>query len=320
MDIAALKEQAHTLEEQGDAAGALATYRKILDEIEGTRKMLSELPLYVKAGDLLLKLRHAKDAVAMYDRAARLYAQHGSTKNVLALCSRILVISPQATSVYPRYASLMIRTEHVVEACAILQRYAEKAELPKVAEALQPFADRKDDDAKRVLEMLIHVVEENERLKRGIGAQALRLAEQTPSPASPGPADAPQDAVAEPVPADPSSPPATPLEVSPTHEEPGALSAGESEPLVVHGFDPVPPDEAQVETSDEAVYDSPAPGAAEVPASFEPRYKEYAPDSWSPQDAEPPSDGKHRPKLLLALAIIIVVGAAAGLVYLGVIP
>ncbi len=353
MDIADLKKQAHALEQQGDAAGALATYRKILDEIEGTRAILSELPLYVKVGDLLLKQRHAKDAVAMYDRAARLYAQHGSSKSVLALCDRILTVSPRATSVYPRYAGLMVRTGHVSDAVNVLKSYAEVAGLPKVVEALEPFTDRTDDDVKHAVEILIEVLEQNEQLKRELAAQAeqLRVAEEARAAAPPEPAAAHHEpAPATPELEEPHADEADSEELtflrgeleSEELEEPDAAAAKESEPLVihgsdnifvdepepavVHGYEPVPPEEPESEeeaepdlsAADESASTAAAPADAEDPA-----YKEYAPDSWPRQEegAKPATKGKSRSKLAwLALILIVVVGGGAGLVYFEVIP
>ena len=54
--VSELKAQARVLEQQGQLSKALAIYQHILKHIEGTPSLLRELPLYVKAGDLQLKL------------------------------------------------------------------------------------------------------------------------------------------------------------------------------------------------------------------------------------------------------------------------
>ncbi len=332
MDIAELKQEAHTLEQQGDTADALATYRKILDQIEGTRAILSELPLYVKVGDLLLKQRHAKDAVAMYDRAARLYAQHGSSKSVLALCGRILAVSPGATSVYPRYAGLMVRTGRVSDACAVLKSYAEVAELPTVVEALEPFADRTDDDTKRALEMLIEVIEQNEQLKRELATQAeqLRKAEEAKPAEEPADSSATEDLTflqseSEELeePEDPEAEEAEPVVV----HGPESILVEEPEPTVVHGYEPVPHEETEPDAADE-----PSGADALVPANADDAaaadqvdaedtaYKEYAPDSVPRKEEDAETAKKSGSKLAwVALLVIVLAGGVAGLVYFDVV-
>ena len=116
MDIATLKDEARSLEQQDRHAEALALYRKILAHLEGTSGILRELPLYVKAGDLNLKLGDAKTAIAMYERAAKRYAQYGSGKSVVALCTKVLRVDPSRTYVYLTHARLMIERGHVAEA------------------------------------------------------------------------------------------------------------------------------------------------------------------------------------------------------------
>jgi len=167
MDIATLKEEARTLEQEGRAAEALALYRKALARLEGTQEIWRELPLYVKAGDLNLKLRDAKTAIAMYERAAKRYAQYGSGKSVLALCAKILRVSPSRTYAYLAFARLMIERGHVAEAAKVLGGYAEHVKLGKVREVIQRLGAREPEEVRPVLEMLLEVAgrAENAKLK-----------------------------------------------------------------------------------------------------------------------------------------------------------
>ncbi|UCG86373.1 MAG: hypothetical protein JSW71_21130 [Gemmatimonadota bacterium] len=167
MNIATLKQEARALEQQGRAAEALALYRKALARLEGTQEIWRELPLYVKAGDLNLKLNDGKTAIAMYERAAKRYAQYGSGKSVLALCSKILRVSPSRLYVFLAFARLMIERGHVAEAAKVMAGYAELTKLGKAREVIQNLADREPDEVKPVLEMLLEVAgrAENARLK-----------------------------------------------------------------------------------------------------------------------------------------------------------
>ena len=157
MDIATLKDEARSLEQQGSTAEALALYRKILAHLEGTSGILRELPLYVKAGDLNLKLGDAKTSIAMYERAAKRYAQYGSGKSVVALCTKILRVDPGKMSVYLTHARLMIERGHVAEAAKVLTGYSARAKLVKAHEVLQGLSDGDDSEVRPVLEMLLEV-------------------------------------------------------------------------------------------------------------------------------------------------------------------
>ncbi|UCD25126.1 MAG: hypothetical protein JSW51_04155, partial [Gemmatimonadota bacterium] len=173
MDIATLKEEARTLEQQGRAADALAIYRKVLAHLEGTSAILRELPLYVKAGDLNLKLGDAKTAVAMYERAAKRYAQHGSGKSVVALCTKVLRVDPERTYVYLTHARLMIERGHVAEAVKVLAAYSERTRLGKAREVLQRISEGDEQEVRPVLEMLLEVAgrAESARLKAAVGVE-----------------------------------------------------------------------------------------------------------------------------------------------------
>jgi tetratricopeptide (TPR) repeat protein len=157
VDIPTLKEEARALEQQGRTAEALSLYRKTLARLEGTPGILRELPLYVKAGDLNLKLGDSKAAISMYERAAKRYAQYGSSKSVIALCSKILRVAPVKTYVYLSLARMMIERGHVGEAGKVLAIYAERVSLGKAQEVVQGLADVDVDKAQPVLEMLLEV-------------------------------------------------------------------------------------------------------------------------------------------------------------------
>ncbi len=157
MNVKASKQEARALEEKGDTAKALAVYREILDHLEGSQAMLRELPLLVKVGDLYLKQSDTKTALAMYDKAGRLYAKHGSGKSVIAVCGKILKVLPEGTHTHIHYARLLIEGGHVGEARKVLVNYAEAFELPRAQQALKVMEGKSDEEMAPMLEMVLEM-------------------------------------------------------------------------------------------------------------------------------------------------------------------
>ncbi len=159
MDVKIRKQKARALAQKGETAKALAVYREILEHLEGSKGLLRELPLYVKAGDLCLKEGDTKAALAMYDKAGQLYAEHGSGKSVIAVCGKILEVLPEGINTHLHYARLLIEGGHVGEARKVLVNYAAVFDFPKVQQALEIMEGRSDDDVMPVLEMVLEMAE-----------------------------------------------------------------------------------------------------------------------------------------------------------------
>jgi hypothetical protein len=167
VDVATLKDKARGLEQQGKIAEALVIYRKILAHLEGSSGILRELPLYVKAGDLNLKLGDGKTAISMYERAAKRYATHGSGKSVITLCTRILRVDATRTYEYLGLARLMVEHGYLAEAGKVLSSYADRVKLDKAKEVLEQIADRPEGELRPVLELMLELAgrSEKERMK-----------------------------------------------------------------------------------------------------------------------------------------------------------
>jgi hypothetical protein len=163
VDVATLKEQARGLEQKGKIADALTIYRKILAHLEGSSAILRELPLYVKAGDLNLKLGDEKTAIAMYERAAKRYAAYGSGKSVIALCKKILRVDATRSHEYLGLASRMIERGHLGEASKVLAGYADHTKLSKAKGVLEQLIDRPDSEVRPVLELMLEVAGRSEK-------------------------------------------------------------------------------------------------------------------------------------------------------------
>ena len=159
MDVKYRKRKARALAEKGETAKALAVYREILENLEGSKGILRELPLYVKAGDLCLKQGDTNAALAMYDKAGQLYAEHGSGKSVIAVCGKILEVLPEGTNTHLPYARLLIERGHVGEARKVLVNYAAVFDFIKMRQALEIMEGRSHDDVMPVLEMVLEMAE-----------------------------------------------------------------------------------------------------------------------------------------------------------------
>ena len=157
MNVEEQKQAARALEQQGETEEALSLYEKILADLEGTPEIWRELPLYVKAGDLSLKLNDSSNAVSHYEKAANAYAAYGSSKSVIALCTKILRVNPGRTHVFLRLVRLMIEREHLADARLVLVEYAERLKLPKAALVLESLADKSEEEMKPLLEMLLEL-------------------------------------------------------------------------------------------------------------------------------------------------------------------
>lgn len=163
MDITSLKAQARDLERRGRTREALAMYRHALTSLEGTPELLGELPLYVKAGDLYLKLDNPRAAVSLYETAGKIYAAHGSAKSVNAICAKVTGVMPARTHVYTRLLRIMLEHGHAAAARVVLLHYAEHAGLHGTSARLEQIADRTDEHLHPVLEMLVEMAERLER-------------------------------------------------------------------------------------------------------------------------------------------------------------
>ncbi|MCH8143261.1 MAG: hypothetical protein IIA55_00920 [Gemmatimonadetes bacterium] len=159
VDVKTRKQKARALAQKGETKKALAVYREILEHLEGTKGILRELPLYVKAGDLCFMEGDTKAALAMYDKAGQLYAEHGSGKSVIAVCGKILKVLPKGINTHLHYARLLIEGGHVGEARKVLVNYAAVFDFAKVRQALEIMEGRSDDDVMPVLEIVLEMAE-----------------------------------------------------------------------------------------------------------------------------------------------------------------
>ncbi|MEE9534157.1 MAG: hypothetical protein V3W06_07035 [Acidimicrobiia bacterium] len=163
--VSEFKERALSYEEEGQVEKALAIYDHILKHLEGKAEIATVVPLFVKAGDLRLKLGHSGDAVASYERAAEHYALQGSSQRITVLCTKILDIQPGRLGVHAKFSRQLVEHGHVRSATDVLVEYAQDAQLDKAVEVLDELEGRPDAEVRPMLESLLDSIERGEPLK-----------------------------------------------------------------------------------------------------------------------------------------------------------
>jgi hypothetical protein len=145
--VSELKERARILEQQGDLAKARAIYEHILKHLEGTPALLPELPMYVKVGDLSLKLGDPPGAVSMYEKAAGHYAAAGSARSIGALAEKIRRADPTRDDAAVGLGRALLEHGHAGAAAEVLVRYARRVERDDVVGVLADIAPTADGAA-----------------------------------------------------------------------------------------------------------------------------------------------------------------------------
>jgi len=219
--VSELKERARILEQQGDLAKARTIYEHILKHLEGTPALKAELPMYVKVGDLSLKLGDPAGAVAMYEQAAGHYATAGSARSIGALAEKIRRADPTRDDAAVGLGQALLAHGHAGAAAEVAIRYARRVER---------------DDVVAILEEIEHDAEDAGSRARVEGALSMLAgptpAEPAPEPEpeperEPEPEPEPEAAAPEPEPEpEPATPPPEPAAPEPTRWE-----AAEPEPV-----------------------------------------------------------------------------------------
>src|SRR5687767_576912 len=98
-NVAKLKKKAAELEQKKQFDKALAVYVDLLQQIGGKEED-TDVALYNRVGDLMVRQGQVSEAVKYYERAVDLYAEGGFFNNAIALCNKILRTSPGRASIY----------------------------------------------------------------------------------------------------------------------------------------------------------------------------------------------------------------------------
>ena len=274
--ISDLKAQARELERQGELVKALLIYQHILAHLEGKPALATQLPLYVKAGDLLAKLGRADEAVESYETAAAHYAQAANGQSVAALCLKAFQVDPSRADLFRLWAAQLLDKGHRHPARVVLLEYARRLRLERAADALERVAG----GAPHTVEPLVRQV-----LGLGVGTdlpEEMDAATSVP-PSAEGLWPSPEEDLA---------PPLSPEPAAPPRDEP-----------------PAPPPSPAPITPPRAARRAPR---AEPPVRSVPRAKSSRPLRGSAAPAAPGSRARRGvPGWVWAAGILIVAGGGA---------
>jgi tetratricopeptide (TPR) repeat protein len=146
MNLEKLKDTARKFEQKEDWRKAIEVYQKVLQAFEAGQDSTPDLALYNRVGDLYLKVNDAASAVRAYERAVELYAEQGFANNAIALCGKILRVSPGRVQTYLQLAQLHARKNVVFEAKKNLIEYLERmnsaGQRDEALQAVKRFADQ----------------------------------------------------------------------------------------------------------------------------------------------------------------------------------
>jgi len=147
-----LKNQARREEQRSNWAGAIELYKQAIRLDEDVSRSV-DLSLYNRIGDLYLRLDNPSVAVEYYEQTVDLYADQDMHTSAIALCNKILRITPDHTATYRRLGKLHAQTGLLAEARSNYLQYArrtqEAGELGDALEALQEFVDLSSDEGIR---------------------------------------------------------------------------------------------------------------------------------------------------------------------------
>ncbi|MGA2384091.1 MAG: tetratricopeptide repeat protein [Gemmatimonadales bacterium] len=140
------KEKARKFEQKEQWAKAIEEYSQAIEEMEGMPEIPeAELPLYNRAGDLHAKVGDAQMAVSLYERAVDKYQEIGLANNAIALCNKIVRLTPGRAQIYLKLGMLFASKGFGAEAKTNLLEYADRmqkaGQLEEAFKALKKFAE-----------------------------------------------------------------------------------------------------------------------------------------------------------------------------------
>jgi tetratricopeptide (TPR) repeat protein len=144
-NIEKLKEQARKFEQKEQWAKALDVLVRAVEEFEKSPDSEADLALYNRVGDLYVRLNDSTNAVQYYERAADRYMDAGLVNNAIALCNKVMRLSPGRSSTYLKLGMLFAKKGFMAEARQNLLEYADRmqkgGQLEEAFRALKKFAE-----------------------------------------------------------------------------------------------------------------------------------------------------------------------------------
>ena len=141
--IASLKKKAADLEKKSPDK-AIAAYAELLAEMEKYPEEM-DVALFNRAGDLLVKQHNIAEAANYYEKAVDYYTEGGFVNNAIALCNKILRVSPGRSSVYYKLGRISAQKGFKADAKQNFLEYADRMQkagrMDEAFRALGEFAD-----------------------------------------------------------------------------------------------------------------------------------------------------------------------------------
>ncbi len=145
MNLDKLKDAARRHELREEWRKAIEIYHRALEELARAHEP-ADPSLYNRIGDLELKDGDPNAALTAYEQAADTYGEQGFFNNAIALCGKILRVSPNRTSTFLRLADLHARKNVVAESRRNLQDFLERmlsgSHYDQLASSLKAYAER----------------------------------------------------------------------------------------------------------------------------------------------------------------------------------
>ena len=142
--VGKLKKKAAEFEQKKQFDKALSLYVQVLEEL-GRDLDDSDLQLFNRVGDLLMRQANVSEALSYYEKAVDVYAERGFLNNAIALCNKILRQSPARTAVYYKLGKISASKGFKSDAKKNFLEYADRMQkggkVDEAFRALKEFAD-----------------------------------------------------------------------------------------------------------------------------------------------------------------------------------
>ncbi len=170
-NVSKLRKQAAEHEQKRQLDKALAKYIQILDVL-GEHVDESDIALYNRVGDLLMRQSKVSEAVDYYEKAVDLYTDGGFFNNAIALCNKILRNAPGRTSVYYKLGRISAKKGFIADAKQNFLEYADRMQRAgRMEDAFRALAELADlcPDQEDIRLMLADQLARKDRKSEAIG-------------------------------------------------------------------------------------------------------------------------------------------------------
>jgi tetratricopeptide (TPR) repeat protein len=124
---------------------AIEVLVKGIEEYEKSPDNEADLALYNRVGDLYSKLSDSTNAIQYYERAVDMYQEAGMVNPAIAVCNKVLRLSPGRASTYLKLGMLFAKKGFAAEAKQNLLEYADRmqkaGQIEEAFKALKKFAE-----------------------------------------------------------------------------------------------------------------------------------------------------------------------------------